>query len=432
MDITTTKDAHGNDVVQLAGLVHAPMRAVWEILADTQRLNQEVFGLPPVAVVGLSSQVIQGEASYGAFEVAFDEQPWIYEAPRRYKSVRIFSKGPLQRLESSVELDDVAAGASGTSTDVVYRVVLTTKGGPVGWATSKIVIGQTEAGLDKVRHWLLALAEGRAPPAFVHSDRAAVRKRADAFAAALLADGHDRVLVEGLLEHVAAGPDDEVARIRPYALAEKWSQQKHDVLSLCLDAVRVGLLQMRWETLCPSCRGTVHDVAHLDEVPDAHSCPVCDLEIDASRTSNVAAVFAPVFEVRKAQRAFYCLGSPSRTPHWLAQLVLEPGASQDLPTTLGAGRYLLQSPGIKVRTVLDVGETGDERVRITLEHARGGQPPTLPAATPTLREGKVALALKNEDEQRRRVQLVHEGFADLSATAAHVVETEAWKRLSAS
>lgn len=431
MDITTSKDAQGHHVVELAGLVHAPLRAVWDILADTQRLNHEVFGMPPVEVVSVGSAAVVAEAKYGAFDVVFDEQPWIYQAPRRYKSVRTFSKGPLERLESSVELDEVAAGASGTSTSVVYRVVFTTKGGPVGWATSKVIVNQTESGLEKVRDWLLALAEGRAPPAYAHPERAAVRKRADAFATALAADGHDAVLVEGLLEHVAAGPDDEVARIRPYALAERWGQPKERVLSLCLDAVRVGLLQMRWETLCPSCKGPVHDAARLDDVPDTHTCTMCELEIDASRTSNVAAVFAPVFGVRKAQRVTYCLGSPARTPHWLAQLVLEPGASQDLPTTLGAGRYLLQSPGIKVRTVLDVGETGDERVRITLEHARGAQPPTLPAATPTLREGKVALALKNEDERSRRVQLVHEGFADLSATAAHVTETQAWQRLNA-
>lgn len=93
-------------------------------------------------------------------------------------------------------------------------------------------------------------------------------------------------------------------------------------------------------------------------------------------------------------------------------------------------RYLLQSPGIKQRTVLDVGETGEERVAITLERARGGQPPLLPSATPTLREGKVSLALKNEDADSHRMQLVHDGCADLSATAAHVVATVAWQRLN--
>lgn len=430
MDITTTKDSQGNHVVQLKGRVHAPLRAVWEMFADTQRLYEQAFGMPPIAAGVVSRTGAQGKMRLGVFELIFEEKPWLYQAPHRYQSVRIFSKGPLERLGAALDLAGAAAGASDTSTDVDYRVHIAPHEGPIGWAAGKVATSQVASGLEAVRAWLLELAAGRAPPAFVRRGRDGVRKRAEAFAPALAADGHAAVLVEGLLEHIAAGPDDEVARMRPYALAEKWGQPKEQLLSLCLGAVRAGLLQMRWESICAWCKGPVHEAANLEAVPDQHSCLLCEFETIASRTSNVAAVFAPVFDVRRAARTSYCLGSPGRTPHWLAQLVLEPGSAQDLPMQLGAGRYLLQSPGIKQRTVLDVGETGEERVAITLERARGGQPPLLPSATPTLREGKVSLALKNEDADSHRMQLVHDGCADLSATAAHVVATVAWQRLN--
>lgn len=431
MKINASKDAQGRHVVELSGDVRAPIRRVWEFMSDTQRINQDVFDLPPINVIESRSEddVFVAKVSVAGFEMVFDEQPWVYEAPRLYKSVRVFSKGPIERLDTTCTLDDVAIAPSGAGTRVTYTVTLSAKGGPIGWTAAKVFIAQVESGMAKVSATLTALDEGRAPPAFVHPDHAAIRKREEPFRVPLVASGHDPVMVEGLLEHVAAGPDDEVARIRPYALAERWNLQREHVLALSLDGVRTGLLQMRWETLCPECKGPVHSADKLEEIPDEHTCIACHMDVSASRTSNVCAVFQPVLTVRSARAEMFCLGSPSRTPHWLAQLVLTSGESRDVVMTLGVGRYVVSSVGITARTVLDVGETGDERVRVTLEGARGGRGPTLPGATPTVRAGRVTIVLTNEDERTRRIHLLHEGFGDVSATAAHVVETAAWKRL---
>jgi hypothetical protein len=133
--------------------------------------------------------------------------------------------------------------------------------------------------------------------------------------------------------------------------------------------------------------------------------------------------------VRTAKASVYCLGSPRHTPHWIAQLVMDPGEIELVQSTLGPGRYLVQATGIPVRTIVDVGDAGDDAVRVTLEGPRGGAPPTLPAATPIVRAGRVKMTLKNEDAVTRRIQIINEGFADHAATAAHVVESPSWKAL---
>src|SRR5262249_13797525 len=59
---------------------------------------------------------------------------------------------------------------------------------------------------------------------------------------------------EKLLEVVRSGPDHVLARIRPFELADAWDAPRRDVLSVCLQAVIAGLLELSWDLVCPSCR----------------------------------------------------------------------------------------------------------------------------------------------------------------------------------
>lgn len=422
MQVTNEKDARGQRVLTLAGVVLAPIREVWATMSDTQRLRQVVFDLPAVEVLEASSASMKGRVETGGLALTFEELPWAYEAPHRYRSVRTFLEGPLERLEESCELEE-----RGAETHVSLRITLGGKSGPVAWAAEKVLAHQVEKGLER----LSALLESEArEPARLYKNprRDDVKKRASTYVPGL-EQVAPPALVQKLVDHLADAPDDEVARVRPYALAERWGAPRADVLALCLNAVKAGLLEMRWDVLCSSCRGPVHTASALGALPANARCAVCEVVSDVAQDSNVEAAFAPVSSVRAAKGDMYCLGSPSRTPHWLAQMVLDPDAVHVLQPTWGPGRYLVQSPGIAQKTLIDVGETGDDAARVTLEGERGGRAPTLPGATPVLRAGRIKLTLKNEDARARRVQIVHDDVADLAATAAHVTATPTWQRL---
>src|SRR5690349_12799532 len=108
LSITKSKDARGAQVLELSGVVSAPIRSVWELMSDTQRLNADVFGLPPVTLDERHADGARAHVTMAGIELAFDEKPWVFESPRRYKSVRTFTKGPMERVEAECLLDEVA------------------------------------------------------------------------------------------------------------------------------------------------------------------------------------------------------------------------------------------------------------------------------------------------------------------------------------
>jgi hypothetical protein len=416
MNITTEKG-----VVTLRGTAPRPLREAWEILTDTSRINEVVFGLPPVDVKGINTEKFDAQVKLAGVTVDFEEFPWAYEAPRRYSSLRVFSSGPVEKLTATCELTP-----AGDHTDVDYRVAIVSKSGPVGWAAEKIVVARIEEGVKKLKQ-ILEHQSATIQSHYRYRDEAGVRAKLAPFREQL-----EATLVDKLFDAIATWPDENVSRLRPYALAEQWGADNKAVLSLCLHAVHAGVLAMRWDVLCPSCRAPTATAHTLHELAAKASCPFCGIDdIEVRKESNVEAVFAPVPSIRVAAPVTYCIGSPSRTPHWLSQVILDPGAVFVLQPTLSIGRFRVQSPGIATRTLIDVGENGETGVRITLEGQRGNAVPTLPDATPVVQSGQVKLTLKNEDQRARRMQLVNEGFADLTATAAHVVESDTWKRLFA-
>lgn len=420
MNITSEKG-----VVTLIGSAPRSLRDTWDILSDTSRINEIVFGLPPVDVKAVTTEKLDAQVKLAGITVDFEEHPWAYEAPHHYSSLRVFSSGPIEKLTASCELKH-----AGDATDVLYRVSITSKAGPVGWAAEKLVVGRIEEGVRKLQQ-ILEHQTATVHEHFRYRGEADVRARLAPFRSQL-----DAALVDKLFDVIAAAPDEEVSRMRPYELAEDWGADNKAALSLCLHAVKAGALAMRWDVLCPSCRGamaTALNASGLHKLGPTATCPACGMEdVEVRKESNVEAVFFPAPSIRAASSATYCLGSPARTPHWLSQIVLEPGAVHVMQPKLGIGRFRLRSPGIKTTTLIDVGENGDSAVRVTIEGQRGNTAPTLPDATPVVQAGQVKLTLKNEDARKRRLQLVNESFADLTATAAHVVESDAWKELFAS
>lgn len=130
---------------ELTGVAPRTMRDTWEIVSDTSRLNEVVFGMPPLSVLDFNSLSARAAISLPGFSAEYEEQAWEYEAPSRFRSVRIFTSGPLVRLESVCVLS-----AEGDGTRVVFSLRLTAKEGPLGFGAAKLLMPKLEDGLGKL------------------------------------------------------------------------------------------------------------------------------------------------------------------------------------------------------------------------------------------------------------------------------------------
>src|SRR6185437_4913501 len=169
------------------------------------------------------------------------------------------------------------------------------------------------------------------------------RVREDAFSRAeqALRKVERGTVTDKLLAFVREGEDLDVSRMRPFALADEWREDRRAVLGACLSGVRAGLLDMRWEIVCPSCRTATEVLPSLASLSDHGACQLCDLAFSLDLEDAVEATFAPAAALREVDVGPYCIGGPARTPHVLAQSVLPAGGEARLACPEEEGTYRL-------------------------------------------------------------------------------------------
>ena len=353
--------------------LRASPSALWPLVADTNRFNRDA-GLPSVVPVAgggadLPSARRRLRLSRLGVPVEWEEEPFEWVWPSRFGVVRRYAKGPVAELRALVELSPVPAGG----TRLVYQV----------WARPRSLLGAAaiavEIGRRAARRFDATIRRydeeagaqpgppaapgggtpgrvGRAP-ALAPGGAARLRAAAEALRGA----GSPADLVDRLVETVVSADDLALARLRPYALADRWGARRRAVLELCLLATRAGLLDLRWDLLCPLCRGAQASHARLGDVESQVHCDTCRIDFRADFDRSVELTFRPSPAVRPVEGRAFCVGGPGVTPHVVVQQLLPPGASRAVALGLEPGRYrarALGRPGARLFRVEATGGPG--------------------------------------------------------------------------
>lgn len=350
----------------------ASRERVWPLIADTDSFAQ-ALGLAPLRIVsepdprgGVSLQAIAGRTRY-------EEGPYRWIVGREHEVRRSFQGGPIAACECKTQLEDEPGGC---------RVTVTIR----MFARSELLKPWIQMNAPRTRRRLARVYAGLA--AFLRGERSAPyptprphlarggRERLEAGTPRLIERGFAPETLELLKEWLLEAPDRELAALRPFALAERWGASRSEVLRLCLVATRAGWLELGWDLMCSACRGPVRRLAHLGEVPAEIHCEACNLRQDATFDRSIEATFRVHPGVRAVREERYCLGGPWRTPHVVAQEVVQPEDPWALELELEPGTYRLRSPQVSEPMFLTVmpGET-DRRREIRVQAHESGFAP---------------------------------------------------------
>lgn len=398
--------------------VALPPEKVWAFLSDTDRMNRAV-NLPAIRFVPLPDPSKTGhfraETHVMGMLLEYEEYPWDWVEPRYYRMLRRFPSGPIEEIRGGIRMEPTSSG--GTELEAWARIV------PRGW------IGRLAARSVGKKASQEILAFVRAFEAYAASPEAVANPAAppaETLNPGILESRLSKVAAPGpssrLKTHLLEASDLDVLRMRPFALADQWGEDRTSTLRYFLHAARSGALDIAWSVLCPSCRVATSRTRTLSEIKAKAHCETCRIEFGADLASSVEARFSVNPAVRRARTETYCVGGPANMPDILCQLRLEPGERRRETLLLRPGGLRVrsfQSPGIKE---LKVGQgTSSLFVRCRTEGLE--MEPAEVAA------GVVALEVENSLPVEALLILERETWKDQAATAAQVTSMQEFRDL---
>ena len=397
----------------------APVEEVWTFLADTARFN-EASGLPNHKIEEIprddGSVDYWGRARMGRFELVWQEKPVNWVSNQWFEHRRAFTKGPLKHLCAVLRLTESEGGCraeysiEASPRSLFGKAILRT-----GFFRSARENFERQARhLDDFLKGSLAMPFDYSPPAVTPEGRA----RVDKLVQRLEASEAGKALGRRLADYVLTAQETDLVQLRPLRLAREWQVPERQAVELCLEATRAGLLELRWDLLCPRCRVAKLVVGSLDQLPDGAHCGTCNIDYGRDFNSNVELSFHPAPGIRALNTGEYCLFGPMSTPHIRAHVTLEPGESRSLDADLKHGPYRLRTLEPGPETEVDWQSGGFPEVLLSDKAVESGSP----AAS-----GK--LSFRNRGSRRRTAVIEDREWVRDALTADRVTSLQAFRDL---
>jgi adenylate cyclase len=401
---------------------------LWPYVSDTQRFNRVAVGYR-VRVITATDEGVQQLRAHYVIPLVWDEHPFEWDKPHRFSVQRRFH-GPI--LRDFIVCTTLTPNAQGTllGYDVTVRPasLLGLMAIPIQIGLlSRHRFGRAFRRIDDfLQHPIEPLNPLALGKPFITGEAA---QRLRDIGRELERDGYPIALIEHLQQFITQADDDEVAHLRPYALADRWHAPRRTVLELCLAATRRSLLDLRWDIVCPMCRGANLSVPLLNEVREHAHCPSCRADFNVNFDHAIEVTFRPNAALRPVEVGTYCVGGPQLTPHIIAQQLLASHESRTLQLALEPGAHRLRARSRLPQAVdghfdLRVSSAADDQPApaIALHIDEQGWTADHTRATPD-----VLITLINDTPHEQGIVLERAAWNDQAVTAADVSTLQAFR-----
>jgi class 3 adenylate cyclase len=355
-----------------------PPADIWPLLADTARVN-EAANLPKHAITEIpqpdGSVQFFGRVKMGPFDLKWREKPVNWVSDQWFEHCRTFESGPLKSLCAQFSLEPNGEGALGhyrisaEPANLIGRLILATGFFPSSAKT-----------FGRLAQEANAFAKGDSPALFSYAapqPKPEVVARVARLVKEIDASPNGHGLAQKLADLVLHAQEVDLWHIRPLKLAREWDRPAVQVIELCLQAVRAGLLELRWDLLCPRCRVAKAWSGGLDRLPDGAHCGSCNIDYGRDFSKNVEASFRPAEAIRPMESGEYCLMGPLSTPHIKLQVALDPAETREIKAQLSFGPYRLRTLEAGPECDIEVGIDGFPTMILEDQDVKAGPPAKL-------------------------------------------------------
>jgi class 3 adenylate cyclase len=393
---------------------------VWPWITDTERTNRLLLGKAPVyrpiEKGARSSARFVAETSIAGFSMEYEETPFEWTINKSFSVYRKMRTGVLRAYTYGITLEP----AHGGGTHATVRLELE----PRHWLLRPVIELQAKRVVQRMGRLAARIdahLRADAPSPFLEPTSPANDARLLHAQRELGKRDLDPNVVATILELIRKGPDADLVRIRPFELASLRSLDPRETLRALLHAVIVGVVELRWALVCPSCRTANDQVASLAELGDSGHCQLCDLRYGIDLDRAVEATFRPHPSVREVHDQMFCIGGPWRTPHVLVQANVDARGERTLEVPPVVGRYRIFGRGGAAAS-LAVEEGAPAGALATV-----GEDSVTPAEVRVAPDG--AVRIRNATDGDLHVKIERLGYASLAATAHLVTTMSEFRRL---
>jgi len=397
--------------------------AIWPFAADTNRFNRDT-GQPEIEMLSNVMGTKKLRMKLPIIKVEWEEEPFEWTYPYSFGVDRRYSKGPIDEMRVQANFDPLPEGGTRVSYDTVMTTsnILAQLGIPfaIGFIAKK-KFEKAFRLYDRIANKGGFLPESTRQRGLSARGRARFRSQGEA----VIRQGTDRSLVARLEGFFDQADELSLQRIRPYALADHWGVDRRAVLEMFLRATRAGILDMSWDLLCPSCRGTTEGHTNLGGVHGHSHCKTCRIDFTVNFDHNIEVVFKPNPSVQTVDfNAAFCVGSPQLQPHVVMSQSVTPLHTLPAPLQLESGRYTLHASNAPGSVSLFADADGPAKADLRV--SQYGWPPEEQRVSllPTLN-------LVNATDADQTFQLERTAWSDQAATAADVTALQVFRDLFA-
>jgi class 3 adenylate cyclase/rubredoxin len=316
---------------------------LWDLLSNTDHLNR-TLGLPIVEydLPFIDPSNLYRIASTKALgvELQWKENFFEWVKPDYYSVLREFDKGPFTSFQSVIKLIPTEKGT-------ILDVALSIKYKEI-WAGPLAVTVQNKGINDLIAYcnsYYKLIQENQFHQLPTKHPSNVNKSTLEKYIKNLkLKTPIDSLLIENLKNHLINASDESVIHMRAFTIADSWGTNRRETLKLFLYATCEGLLNLKWELICPNCRVSKEEFNTLKEMSSNFHCDLCGIDYEADLDRYTEARFSVNQDVRFAKNDIYCIGSPSNFPHILAQQYIKPNEKRTLS-------ICLEDKPIRIRTI---------------------------------------------------------------------------------